>query len=124
MIVDDDKDDIDIFIEAVNALDPSIKCHSANNGLAGLNLVNSLDQKPDYIFVDMNMPKISGKQFIAEIRKNSLFNKIKLVIYSTSKPNSNALYGADEFISKPTSQEELCLSVAKVISMRYQPTQL
>jgi CheY-like chemotaxis protein len=56
MIVDDDRDDIDMFIEVVDELDPSINCLSANNGLAGINLVHSLEQKPDYIFVDMNMP--------------------------------------------------------------------
>jgi CheY-like chemotaxis protein len=119
MIVDDDRDDIDIFIEAVHELDPSINCLSANNGLAGLNLINSSKQKPDYIFVDINMPKISGKQFIADIRKNALFDNIKLVVYSTSKPTNDDLYGADEFISKPTSQEELCSAIAKVMDKQY-----
>lgn len=119
MIVDDDRDDVEIFIEAVRELDRSINCLSASNGLAGLNLVRSLEQKPDYIFVDLNMPKLNGKEFITEIRKNPSFNKIKLIIYSTSKPDKNDLLGADDFISKPTTQEELCLMISKVISTQY-----
>jgi CheY-like chemotaxis protein len=119
MIIDDDRDDIDIFIEAVNVLDPSIHCVSASNGLTGLNLLHSLEQKPDCLFVDLNMPKINGKQFVAEVRKNSMFDKIKLVIYSTSKPDNNDRFGADEFISKPTTEEELCSVVAKIISTQY-----
>ena len=117
MIVDDDTDDIDIFIEAVNEVDPSINCLKAKNGIAGISLVNSVEEKPDYIFVDMNMPKMNGRQFIAEIRKNRLFDKIRLIIYSTSNLESNSLHGADQFIAKPTSHEELCLEISKVISM-------
>jgi CheY-like chemotaxis protein len=119
MIVDDDRDDVEIFFDAVQELDTSIKFLSANNGLAGLDLIRSEEVKPDFVFIDMNMPKISGRQFIAEVRKIPELDHIKLIIYSTSKPNEKDILGADEFITKPTSQEELCSAIAKVISLEY-----
>jgi len=63
----------------------------------------------------MNMPKMNGQQFVAEIRKHPAFDRIRLIIYSTSKPDQRALAGADGFILKPTKLEELCLEIAKVI---------
>lgn len=122
MIVDDDVDDIDIFIEAVYEIDPAIHCLEARNAIAALDLITTVEQKPDFIFVDMNMPKVSGKQFVAEIRKNKMFDNIKLIIYSTSKPDNNSLHGADHFISKPTTQEALCGEISKVISSQYHIT--
>jgi DNA-binding response OmpR family regulator len=65
------------------------------------------------------MPKMNGKQFIAEIRKNSSYDNITTVIYSTSKlqkdETETKLLGADEFITKPTSQDELCASISRII---------
>ena len=115
MIVDDDVDDLEMFMEAVNEIDPTINCLQAKSGIAGLTMLNSVDQKPDYIFVDMNMPKMNGRQFIDEIRKNRSFDSARLIIYSTSRPDDNAMLGADGFISKPTNQDELCLKISKVI---------
>jgi CheY-like chemotaxis protein len=115
MIIDDDADDIEMFIEAVAEIDPTITCHQAKNGIIGITLLNNIDRKPDYIFVDMNMPKMNGKQFIDEARNNKLLGTGKIILYSTSRPDSNAMHGADGFISKPTTQEELCLEISKII---------
>jgi len=70
----------------------------------------------------MNMPKMNGKQFIAEVRKQKVFDPVKLIIYSTSRPENNAMHGADGFISKPTNQDELCQEIAKAISPDVKPS--
>jgi CheY-like chemotaxis protein len=123
MIVDDDIDDIDIFIDAVHQVEASINCSSAQNGLEALKAINASHRKPDYVFVDLNMPKLNGKQFIGEIRKDAALNNIKVVIYTTSKLDNDLsetkLLGADEFMTKPTSLDELCQSIARIISMEY-----
>jgi CheY-like chemotaxis protein len=116
MIVDDDPDDIEIFIDTVKKIHPQINCLEARNGRSGIDLINSSARKPDYIFVDMNMPKLNGKQFIAEIRKNKAFDNIKLVLYSTSNVNDYSRCGADYFVTKPIGQEELLQAILKVIS--------
>jgi CheY-like chemotaxis protein len=116
MIVDDDTDDIDIFIEAVNEVDPAAQCVQAKNGLVAMDILHSTERNPDYIFVDMNMPKMNGRQFIAEIRKDRKFDEIKIIVYSTSK-QLGGVDGAAQFISKPTTQQELCLAISNVISV-------
>ena len=120
MIVDDDVDDIDIFIEAVHDVDPSIHCLSAQNGLDAINQIQASDILPNYIFVDMNMPKINGKQFTRDFRKNASFNDIKVIMYSTSKNDRDVKelksLGANDFVQKPTSHQKLCSEIERIIA--------
>ena len=124
MIVDDDPDDIDIFIDAAHEVEPTVVCARAQNGLEALNLIYTKNIKPDFIFVDLNMPKMNGKQFIEEIRKKPDFNDTKIIVYSTSKLDDDdergaILLGANEFITKPTSLDDLCNNIARIISKDY-----
>jgi len=123
LIVDDDIEDIELFIEAAHEVDPSIKCLSAQNGVEGIHLIRSLEIKPDYVFVDLNMPKMNGKQFVAEIRKDASCNAIRLIIYTTSwlekDCQETALLGANGFITKPTSQVRLCKVIAEIVRKPY-----
>src|SRR5688572_5754140 len=90
LIVDDDEDDIDIFREAIEELDPSVKCLSAFNGLEALSLLAKLHTKlPDYIFLDLNMPKLNGKCCLAELKKSSVYRQIPVIIYTTSRLESD-----------------------------------
>jgi CheY-like chemotaxis protein len=123
MIVDDDIDDIEIFIDAAQIVDPSLTCMSAQNGLEAINIINATKIKPCYIFVDLNMPKLNGKQFTKEIRKNPSYNHIRIIIYSTSKLDKDEKevkqLGANEFITKPTSHDELCNNIARILEVEY-----
>lgn len=126
MIVDDDIDDIEIFIDAAQLVDPSLLCMSAQNGLEAINLINATKVKPGCIFVDLNMPKLNGKQFTKEIRKNPSYDHIKIIIYSTTKHDKDErevkMLGANEFITKPTSHDALCSIIAKILEIEYHST--
>ena len=61
LIVDDDEDDSDLFIEAVEEVDERIACNTAKNGLAALEwLRDSRHTLPDLIFLDISMPLLNG----------------------------------------------------------------
>ena len=68
--VDDDPDNQEIFISSLQDIDPDIKFVSIENGIKALQLI-AKDEKfsPDFIFLDLNMPKINGKACLAELRK-------------------------------------------------------
>ena len=57
-----DLEDQDIFTEAVSVIDPLIVCLRANDGAEGYNLLMNDKTYPaiDYIFLDINMPKMTG----------------------------------------------------------------
>src|SRR4030095_16900984 len=85
LIVDDDSDDIQLFCEAVAEINETFHCFSAGNGEEALQLLKSAIVKPDFIFLDLNMPRMNGKQLLVQLKKDPKFAKIPVVIYSTSK---------------------------------------
>jgi CheY-like chemotaxis protein len=108
LIVDDDDEDIELFCEAVNEINPNIICNSVGNGKDALKMLLREGAKlPDYIFLDMNMPKMGGKQCLKEIKKNIILKDIAVVMYSTSKLPADLResleLGAANFWTKPSS---------------------
>jgi CheY-like chemotaxis protein len=66
---------------------------------------------PDLIFLDLNMPVMTGQQFLAELRKRHPGTQIPIVVLSTSSnqaiiDEAKAL-GARSFITKPNNFREL-----------------
>jgi CheY-like chemotaxis protein len=62
LLVDDDEDDKEIFSLALTEANPSIKCVVASDGHEALSLLRDGSFIPDYIFLDLNMPLMSGKE--------------------------------------------------------------
>src|SRR5436190_1419615 len=83
LVVDDDKDDIELFCDAVKLINSSINCLIAEDGIAALNLLNQLIILPQIIFLDFNMPQMNGGLCLAEIRNREHLKHIPVVMYST-----------------------------------------
>lgn len=110
-LIDDDADDQEIFSLALTEINEEFECQVANNGLEGLQQLRKFKTLPDYIFLDLNMPKMNGKEFLKEIKKNDRLKTVPVIIYTTSSStmdmaDTKAL-GATAFITKPFSLTEL-----------------
>ena len=121
LIVDDDSDDQNLLIEALRDWDASIKFQTATNGHHALLLLNnSLPELPNLIFLDLNMPRMNGIQFLHEIKKRQEFRELPVIIYSTSSDpkdvTETARLGAENFITKPTGLSELKITLKSVLS--------
>lgn len=119
-IADDDPDDVELFIEAINEVDNSIQCYTAIDGEEALRkLKGSLSTVPDLIFLDLNMPRINGKQVLAEIKTTEKLNQIPVIIYSTSSIQYDIdeakKLGAAQFLTKPPSFSQLCKQLSDII---------
>lgn len=117
LIVDDDADDRVLFVEAVREVDESIQCIQANNGEQALELLrNKENTLPDCIFLDLRMPRISGKKCLQEIKQDERLKHIPVYIYTTSRELEESRdlkrIGASHFISKPNNEEEIYYLVA------------
>ena len=70
MIVDDDSDDRDFFSRALNKIDSSAECLFAVNGEDALKILrNGIKRLPDFIFLDLNMPRMDGKTCLSGEKK-------------------------------------------------------
>ena len=107
LYVDDDQEDLEIFEEAINSISSSIKFLSARSAVDALALLDQQKDLPHMIFVDINMPVMSGKEFLRAVKVNSQLQNIPVIIYTTSRQQAEKeeckLLGAKDFITKPAT---------------------
>ncbi len=91
--------------------DSDIDTRTASNGLEGLNAV--IEERPDVIIVDLNMPVMDGWTFIKEAAKR--FADIPIIVLSGIGLVSEAMKavkaGAWDFLSKPISDMQMVVHV-------------
>jgi CheY-like chemotaxis protein len=86
LFIDDDLDDCWLLSEAINKIS-SVSVESAHDGveaLARLRERKHINDLPSLIVLDMNMPRMNGKQMLQEIKKDELLSSIPLVVFTTS----------------------------------------
>jgi len=109
--VDDDLEDREFFSEALREIDPSITCLLAESGMEALSLLHEQVLPPDYIFLDINMPMMDGKQCLKALKSIPEFESIPVIMYSTSTDTREIRecynLGAEDFLIKPHSYEKL-----------------
>lgn len=120
-IIDDDVEDQEIFKEAIKEIDNTILCYSAISGEEALRqLQQEVVVLPDLIFLDLNMPKLNGKQVLKEIKKINLLRAIPIIMYSTSFAPRDieevTKLGAAFHLLKPSRFEDLCKALKVVLS--------
>lgn len=117
-LVDDDVDDQEIFALALAEVDDSISCITARNGMEALEQLKERRWIPDWIFLDLNMPRMNGKQCLKEIKGLQELTHVPVIIYSTSCElrdiEETKALGATAFISKPPRIQELINSLKSI----------
>ena len=123
LLVDDDEDDKEIFALALREANPSIQCFIASNGLEALSMLKAGTFIPDYVFLDLNMPIMSGKECLAEIRKQPHLLHVPIIIFSTSSSEKDIqdtqALGASSFITKPPLIATLAEKLTEVFETEY-----
>ncbi|SIO54688.1 response regulator [Chitinophaga niabensis] len=105
LLIDDDLDDQEIFKLALQDVNDKVSFLTANDGAAGLQLLSTPENPmPHYIFLDLNMPRMGGKDCLAAIRNIPHLSDIPVIIYSTSSDprdiTETRSLGASDYIVK------------------------
>ena len=125
LIIDDDADEIYLFCHAVSEIDKTIQCVTARTGEEAFELLRkNLLRKPDYIFLDLNMPRMNGKQCLKLLKKDPEFSQIPVIIYSTSKLpedyKETKASGAVHFLTKPNKLTDLEKAISYVLEEKWE----
>ena len=107
LLADDDRDDAELFGEALVSIDPPVDFQHVEDGRGVFDFLSDPgNRKPHLIFLDLNMPQMSGWQCLAKLKNDAYFQKIPVIMYSTSShPRDKEIamdLGALGFITKPT----------------------
>ncbi|KRD12984.1 histidine kinase [Flavobacterium sp. Root901] len=84
LLADDDIDDTEMFCEALEEIDEDIVCHCAANGKEVFEILNGITEKPELIFLDLNMPIMNGWDCLTLLKKNADYQDIPVIMISTS----------------------------------------
>jgi CheY-like chemotaxis protein len=118
LCIDDDPDDTDFFCEALKTASPESQCLVANDGLTALKMLRS-DSLPDIIFLDINMPRMSGRELLIQIKKNYKWSQIPTIIYSTAihpkEADDYKKLGVNDVVIKRAKFNDLCRALQVVL---------
>ena len=111
VIIDDDADDVDILKEAIIGVDKSAACFGYSDPEEAIDsLLNDLVVSPTHIFLDINMPKLTGDKCLKKIKQHPAFNDAVFIILSTGmRPEDSEKFkkmGADFTFAKPLSMQD------------------
>ena len=120
-IVDDDEDDRELLTDALaESSFPKDKIKIAVDGEDLLLKLNREECLPSLIFLDLNMPKRSGRDVLAALQSHEQFKQIPVLIFSTSDSSIDVSecysLGCNAYIFKPSDYQSLLSLVRKLIS--------
>ena len=121
ILADDDIDDIDIFKEAISAIDGNIKLEVVKNGKELMSLLRHM--LPDLLFLDLEMPQKNGLECLVEIRGDEKLKDIPTIVFSSTTRQSNIQtayeMGGHLFLVKSPVYSELTAAIKAVVLLEW-----
>ena len=115
MAIDDDP----MVLKVLTALlTPAYDLHFSKSAQEAIDLMNTFH--PDLILLDINMPGMSGFEFLHTIKKQPNYQNVPVIIVSGHCETEFIIYaersGANAVVSKPINGDELLKKIEKVLS--------
>lgn len=121
LYADDDRDDKELVREAFQEYSRNIQLLTFGDGLELLRFVEQLDSfepLPCLIILDINMPRLNGKQTLQALRQMERFQDVPVVLFTTSTLPSEAAFARSfdaGFVVKPLHTSQIFQLVDKMV---------
>ena len=122
LLADDDEADCLLFKEALEELPVSAQLEIVHDGEQLMELLTKKGKSlPDVLFLDLNMPRKSGAISLGEIKRDTVLQKIPVIIFSTATEQSRVKQSfrdaAHYYIRKPTEFSEIKKVIYKALTL-------
>ncbi len=113
LYADDDEDDVDLMQEAFSKYSSNMSVVARNDGLEVLNfLKESAPNKklPCLVILDINMPRLDGKESLRQLRKIEDYNDVPIVLFTTSSSPEDARFAKKfnaGYLTKPMDANQI-----------------
>ena len=124
LLVEDSPGDVRLTREAFRDAKTNINLHVATDGVAAMAFLrhegdHSQAPRPDFILLDLNLPKMDGREVLAHIKEDDDLKTIPTIILTTSEAEVDILKSyqlqANCYINKPV-QLEAFEAIAKSVN--------
>jgi CheY-like chemotaxis protein len=110
LLIEDDTIEVMKLKRAIKKLELEHELIEAKNGEEALTLLKNDQVLPDVIFLDLNMPKINGLEFLKILKEDDILKYIPTIILTTSNNRKDVLAcyqtGVAGYIIKPLKYED------------------
>jgi CheY-like chemotaxis protein len=119
LLIDDDKDDQEIFLMAMEKTGLAINCTAMTDSVEAVEMLSKPSFHPEFIFIDINMPKMNGLECLSRINTFEHLHGAKIIMYSTSTDQDIIRQckdlGAKDFLVKPPGLMLLVASLTNIL---------
>lgn len=115
LLVEDSPGDVRLTQEAFLEADNSVEIHVAVDGVEAMDFLNRENEhtdapRPDLILLDLNLPRMDGREVLSRIKSDESLKLIPTVILTTSSSEDDIVwsYGlhANVYLTKPVQYDE------------------
>jgi CheY-like chemotaxis protein len=117
LYADDDADDIQFVADAFKRYSKDVELVTVSDGMQALSFLTAIEPKdppPCLIILDINMPKLNGKEALIQIRQIKRFRHIPAILFTTSSQSRDKEF-ADKynagFLTKPIDFSQVDVAV-------------
>jgi CheY-like chemotaxis protein len=122
MLIDDDQEECEIFNFATEALKFPVQCVQAANGADAIAILSKGGFLPDYIFLDLYMPRMDGRECLQHLKRLPSLDGVPVIVYSTGltefQKGEMASLGADGFLEKAANIPDLSSELESFFASR------
>jgi CheY-like chemotaxis protein len=123
LLVDDNEGDIELIDIAFKRAKTEVQLSVAHDGIEALefltkNDAHKADERPDLVLIDLNMPRMGGREFLQAVKNNEELRTIPIIILtsSTAPTDVNDCYHhhANCYIMKPFEFDKMVLVAQQI----------
>ncbi len=124
LLVEDNPGDVRLTREAFRDVDSSVQLHVANDGVEAMAFLNHDGRddrvpRPDLILLDLNLPRMDGREVLAQIKQDDDLKTIPTIILTTSEAEADIVKSyqlqANCYLNKPVQLEAFDSLVKSVV---------
>jgi DNA-binding response OmpR family regulator len=122
LLAEDDKEDCNLFKEALEELPVSAQLTTLHNGEQLMKWLTKKQNKlPDVLFLDLNMPRKNGFASLGAIKRNDKLDMLPVIILSSAPEEFKVKQvfndAAHYYVRKPTEFSELKNVIYKALTL-------
>ena len=124
LVAEDDADDLFLMKTALEETGITETVQYVENGVEVINFIESINDDngeknyPEFILLDLNMPKMDGREVLKKLKSNESYRKIPIIVFSTTKNQLEVKrcydLGANTYIVKPVSYDTLVETIRDI----------